>query len=686
MNTGKKIIVTALCCILSICLFTSCSGKEKAGKTLKLGTGNTAGNYYSYGLALDKLVRQKTEYGIEAIVTGGSAANIRLISQGFLDIALVQSNFLTEAKQEGFHVVTGLYNESCHIVVPASSSITELKDLRGKRISLGELESGVRANAIDILDAANIRLSDITEIPLSFTDSASALAAGEIDAFFLTAGVPVLSITTVSHGMRIRIIPLSEEICDRIIEKNPVYTKSTIPAGSYHGQHTDIPTVAVNAVLVASDKLVPEAEETLLKILKENNLALQEISFGKVIEEVAPPGIFKIHINMFLTMAMATGVLYLGMFLRRHIPFLEKFCIPSPVTGGLIFAIFSLILYSTGIAEFVFDETLRNVCMILFFTSVGFQANFKVLKSGGMSLVIFLVLIFLLILSQNILALFLAKLMGVSPFIGLCTGSIPMVGGHGTAGAFGMVLEDLGLDSAITLCTAAATFGLIMGSLMGGPLGQRLIVKHDLLKTAVAQDDSILVEDEKKHRRKPSLYESAAYQLMIAMGLGTIISHLLSKSGMTFPAYIGAMIVAAIMRNWGEFSGKFSIHMGEIEDLGSICLSLFLGIAMMTLKLWQLAELALPLLVMLLGQTVLMFVFAYFVIFNVMGRNYDAAILTAGTCGFGMGATPNAMVNMQVLTDSYLPSVKAYLLVPIVGGMFSDFINSLVLTFFINLV
>ena len=124
MNTGKKVIVTALCCILSICLFTSCSGKEKAGKTLKLGTGNTAGNYYSYSLALDKLVRQKTEYGIEAVVTGGSAANIRLISQGFLDIALVQSNFLTEAKQEGFHVVTGLYNESCHIVVPASSSIT----------------------------------------------------------------------------------------------------------------------------------------------------------------------------------------------------------------------------------------------------------------------------------------------------------------------------------------------------------------------------------------------------------------------------------------------------------------------------------------------------------------------------------------------------------------------------------
>ena len=675
-----------LCFILSICLFISCSGKENAGKTLKLGTGNIEGDYYSYGLALDKLVRQKTEYGIEAVTTGGSAANIRLISKGFLDIALAQNNLLTEANQKGFHVVTGLYSESCHIVVPASSDIKEVKDLKGKRISLGELDSGVRKNAIDILEAANVRMSEITEIPLSFTDSDAALAAGEIDAFFLTAGVPVLSVTNVANDMDIRIVPLSEEICDRIIEANPAYTKGTIPAGSYRGQNADVPTVAVTAVLIASDKLIPEAEETLLKILNENNLALQQLSFGKVVEEEKPSGIFRIHINMFLTMAMAVGVLYLGMFMRSKIPFLERFCIPSPVTGGLIFAIFSCILYSAGIAEFVFDETLRNVCMVLFFTSVGFQANFKVLKSGGMALVVFLALIFFLIVAQNLMALFLAKVMGVTPFIGLCTGSIPMVGGHGTAGAFGMVLEDLGLDSAITLCTAAATFGLIMGSLMGGPLGGHLIKKHDLLKTAVVQDDSILVEDEIKHRRNPSLYASAAYQLMIAMGIGTIISYLLSKSGMTFPSYIGAMIVAAIMRNWGEFSGKFTIHMGEIDDLGGICLSLFLGIAMMTLKLWQLAELALPLFVMLMGQTVLMLVFAYFIVFNAMGRNYDAAILTAGTCGFGMGATPNAMVNMQVLTDKYVPSVKAYLLVPIVGGMFADFINSLVLTFFINVV
>ena len=248
------------------------------------------------------------------------------------------------------------------------------------------------------------------------------------------------------------------------------------------------------------------------------------------------------------------------------------------------------------------------------------------------------------------------------------------------------MLEDLGLVGATTLCTAAATFGLVAGSLMGGPLGRRLILGKDLLKTAVKADETPLVEEEKKHERSVSMYAPAAYQLAIAMGLGTVVSMLLSKTGMTFPIYIGAMIVAAIMRNWSEFTGAFTVHIGEINDIGGICLSLFLGIAMITLKLWQLAELALPLVVLLVGQTTLMFLFAYFIIFNVLGRDYDAAILSAGSCGFGMGATPNAMANMQVLTAKFAPSVKAYILVPIVGSMFADFINSLTITFFINFI
>lgn len=389
---------------------------------------------------------------------------------------------------------------------------------------------------------------------------------------------------------------------------------------------------------------------------------------------------------MYQTLAAAVGVLYLGGFLKKKIKFLETFCIPAPVVGGIVFALLSCLLHGLGIVEFQFDETLKTVCMVMFFTSVGFQANLKVLKAGGKSLVVFLLCLVVLIFTQNFVAVGISKLLGISPLVGMCTGSIPMVGGHGTSGAFGTVLEDFGIKGATTVCTAAATFGLIIGSTMGGPIGRRLILKHDLLKTAVAEDPSILEEDEQKHHRSVSMYAPAAYQLAIAMGIGTVLSWLLSMTGMTFPIYIGSMIAAAFMRNIGEYSGKIHIHMGEINDIGGICLSLFLGIAMITLQLWQLAELALPMIILLLAQVVLMAMFSYFLVYNVMGRDYDAAVLAAGTCGFGMGATPNAMANMQALTEKFAPSIKAYMLVPIVGSMFADFINSLVITAFINFI
>ena len=393
----------------------------------------------------------------------------------------------------------------------------------------------------------------------------------------------------------------------------------------------------------------------------------------------------KIQLDMYQTLAIAVLVLMLGTFLKKRIFFLEKFCIPSPVIGGLLFAIFTCICYSTGLAEFFFDDTLREVCMVFFFTSVGFQANLKVLKSGGKSLAVFLGLVIALIVLQNLLAVGMSKILGLDPLIGMCTGSIPMVGGHGTAGAFGPVLEDFDISGATTICTAAATFGLIAGSLIGGPLGKRLIEKKNLLETVVPEDDSLLIEEEKKHERHTNMYAAAVFQLILAIGLGTIFSWFLTKTGLTFPIYIGAMIAAALIRNIGEYSGKFTIHMGEINDLGGIALSLFLGIAMITLKLWQLASLALPLFILLTSQVILICLFTYFVEFNIMGRDYDAAVLVAGTCGFGMGATPNAMANMQAICDKYSPSVKAYLLIPLVGSLFADFINSLVITFFINL-
>ncbi len=393
----------------------------------------------------------------------------------------------------------------------------------------------------------------------------------------------------------------------------------------------------------------------------------------------------KIQLDMYQTLAAAVLVLLLGNYLKKKIYFLQKFCIPAPVIGGLIFAIMTCICYVTGIAEFSFDDTLREVCMVFFFTSVGFQANLKVLKSGGKSLIVFLGLVIVLIILQNLTAVGLAKLLNLNPLIGMCTGSIPMVGGHGTAGAFGPVLEDLNIKGATTICTAAATFGLIFGSLIGGPLGKRLIEKHSLLNTTANEDDSLLVEDEKKHERHTNMYADAVFQLILAIGVGTIFTMLLTKTGLTFPIYIGAMLAAALMRNICEYTGIATIHMGEINDLGGISLSLFLGMAMITLRLWELASLALPLVILLAAQVLLIIIFTYVIEFNIMGRDYDAAILVSGTCGFGTGATPNAMANMQAVCDQYVPSIKAYLLIPLVGSLFADFLNSLVITFFINL-
>lgn len=393
----------------------------------------------------------------------------------------------------------------------------------------------------------------------------------------------------------------------------------------------------------------------------------------------------KIQLDMYQTLAVAVLVLLLGNYLKKKIYFLQKFCIPAPVIGGLIFAIMTCICYVTGIAEFSFDDTLREVCMVFFFTSVGFQANLKVLKSGGKSLIVFLGLVIALIILQNLTAVGLAKLLNLNPLIGMCTGSIPMVGGHGTAGAFGPVLEDLNINGATTICTAAATFGLIFGSLIGGPLGKRLIEKHSLLNTAANEDDSLLVEDEKKHERHTNMYADAVFQLILAIGVGTNFTMLPTKTGLTFPIYIGAMLAAALMRNICEYTGIATIHMGEINDLGGISLSLFLGMAMITLRLWELASLALPLVILLAAQVLLIIIFTYVIEFNIMGRDYDAAILVSGTCGFGTGATPNAMANMQAVCDQYVPSIKAYLLIPLVGSLFADFLNSLVITFFINL-
>ncbi|MBO4350060.1 MAG: sodium:glutamate symporter, partial [Proteobacteria bacterium] len=261
-----------------------------------------------------------------------------------------------------------------------------------------------------------------------------------------------------------------------------------------------------------------------------------------------------LSLNMFLTAALAVVVLYIGSWLKKRIRFLNTFCIPSPVVGGLLFSIISCILHAVGLLELTFDETLKTVCMVLFFTSVGFQANLKVLKSGGIALLLFLGCVCGLIVVQNLTSFGLSQVLGVSPLVGMSTGSIAMTGGHGTAGAFGPVLENMGLEGATTLCTAAATFGLVAGSLMGGPVGRRLIHKHSLKpkETEDEQEESVLAEDIAKHKRSVKGYAPAADQLFIAMGIGSILSELLTKAGLSIPLYIGPMLIAAAMRNIGE--------------------------------------------------------------------------------------------------------------------------------------
>ncbi|MDD4691691.1 sodium/glutamate symporter [Eubacterium aggregans] len=395
-----------------------------------------------------------------------------------------------------------------------------------------------------------------------------------------------------------------------------------------------------------------------------------------------------ITLDMIQTLAVAAVVLYLGEFLRKHIPILARFCIPAPVVGGLLFSLVTLLGYTTDLFQISFDLTLQEVCMTAFFTSIGFGASFKSLRHGGLPLVLFVILVIGLILLQNLVALGMSYVVGVSPLLALCTGSIPMVGGHGSAGAFGPMLKAAGVDGATSIAMAAATFGLVAGSLLGGPLGKRLIdtfnLTQGLEERHVILDTEVEVEGDTPSILAGNLTRGIC-QLAIAMGIGTLISWAIAQSGLNFPSYIGAMIAASILRNISDETGAFPVYDFEIAEVGEATLSLFLAMALMSLQLWQLAALAIPLILMLTAQVLLMTLFARFVVFPLMGRDYDAAIITAGTCGFGMGATPNAMANMQALTEKYLPSEKAFLIIPIAGALFVDFFNSIIVTFFINL-
>ena len=393
-----------------------------------------------------------------------------------------------------------------------------------------------------------------------------------------------------------------------------------------------------------------------------------------------------VNLNLYQTVAVAVLVYYLGDILKKKVRFFQKYCIPAPVIGGIIFALISLILNMTGIVTFEMDETMKNVFQTLFFTSVGYTASLKLLKKGGLQVMVFVVVATLIVIGQNILGVGMASIFGLNPLLGLCVGSVSMVGGHGTSASFGPLLEGLGVSGASTVSIAAATFGLIMGGLIGGPVAKTLISKKHL--SSLTQEDSNHIdkfteENMHKHPDAPE-YLKAFSMLFLAAGLGTIISSLIEKTGFTFPSYIGAMLAAALMRNLSDVTKKFNVMEDVVSTLGNISLTLFLSLALMSLRLWELASLALPMIIMLTVQTVFMALFAYFITFNMMGKDYEAAVMSSASCGFGMGAVPNAIANMQTITDIYGPAPKAFFIVPLVGSLFIDFINGFVLTFFMN--
>ena len=413
-----------------------------------------------------------------------------------------------------------------------------------------------------------------------------------------------------------------------------------------------------------------------------------------------------VNLNIYQTLAAATAVYYVGVLLRIKVPFLRRYCLPAPVIGGIIFAILNAILYTNGIWTYKQDTIMQNVCMMLFFTSIGYTASISLIRKGGSLVAKMAVLTTLLILCQNGIGIALAHVFDLSPLMGLATGSIPMVGGHGTSGSFGPVLESVGLDNATTIAFAAATFGLVSGSLLGGPMGEFLVRHYGL--TSVADEERLdpantsdelqkleqaahgerkAIDEEKRTGQSINNYRfmNALAHLLIAMGLGTVVSQIFVNFGLVFPNYIGSMLVAAIIRNVSDYTHAYKVYQRESEVLGNLGLTIFLSCALMSLKLWQLSDLAIPLMAMLLSQVLFIALFVKFLLFRVMGRNYEAAVMAAGTCGFGLGATPNAIANMSVMVERFGPAPTAFFVIPLIGALIVDFVNSSIVTVLLNL-
>ncbi len=409
--------------------------------------------------------------------------------------------------------------------------------------------------------------------------------------------------------------------------------------------------------------------------------------------------------NSYYTLIAATVVLLVGRLMVAKIKFLQDFNIPEPVAGGLVAAAILYALHAIYGVSFKFEKPLQDAFMLIFFTSIGLSADFSRLKAGGFPLVIFTAVVGSFILVQNAVGVGLAGLFGLDPLIGLITGSITLTGGHGTAGAWGPDFEkNFGLTGATGLGMAAATFGLVAGGLIGGPVARRLINKmgRKPLDEAAVKAQAAVYDDDDPGKSTDDLFEHPEQTRLITansavetlamfaacLAFAEIMdgfdSEYLKPFYLDLPKFVWALFGGVILRNILTSVFKFNMFDRAIDVFGNASLSLFLAMALLNLKLWELTGLAGPVTVILLVQTVVMMLYATFVTYVLMGRNYDSAVLAAGHCGFGLGATPTAVANMQSITERFGPSHKAFLIVPMVGAFFVDFINVFILTGFVN--
>ncbi len=391
-----------------------------------------------------------------------------------------------------------------------------------------------------------------------------------------------------------------------------------------------------------------------------------------------------IEFNQITTVFLAVALFALGSWLINKIVFLKRFCIPAPVVGGLLFAALATILKTTDVIEISLDTSLQSLFMITFFTTIGLGASFKLVKLGGKLLVIYWLACGFLALMQNVIGVSLASLMGIHPLIGMMAGAVSMEGGHGAAAAFGQTLEDLGISSAMTIGAAAATCGLVAGGLIGGPIVKYLVGKYNLTPDE-QETEEVDFENKNEQITSDSFFTQVLF-ITFCMAVGTYVGTLFSEAtGFVLPGYVGAMFVAVLVRNIMDKINPEAINMKSISLIGDVTLGIFLSMALMSVKLWEIADLALPLFIIVFAQVFFIVVFSIFVLFRLLGKNYDAAVMVAGFAGHGLGATPNAMANMSAVVHRFGPSRKAFLVVPIVGAFLIDVFGIPIIITTINL-